>query len=129
MFVTIDIANPKPAYLQITEAVCNAIALGALKPGDRLPAIREAATQARVNRNTVSRAYLELEHQGLVHARQGSGYFVSELGSEKERSRRVDQLRTAARSMVVEAQVAGLELETLLEIVRQEHANHKGAES
>ena len=66
MLITVDLSNPKPVYLQITEAVRNSIAVGSLQPGDRLPAIRETAVQTRVNRNTVSRAYLELEHLGLV---------------------------------------------------------------
>ena len=75
MIITIDLTNPKATYLQIVEAIRRAIATGALKPGDRLPTIREVAVQARVNRNTVSRAYLELEHQGLVRSRQGSGSY------------------------------------------------------
>ncbi|MBP20225.1 MAG: hypothetical protein CMQ21_15240 [Gammaproteobacteria bacterium] len=54
--------------------------------GYPLPPIRETAVQTRVNRNAVSRVYLELEHRGLVQARQGSGFFVTKGGSERERN-------------------------------------------
>ena len=107
MFITVDLSNPKPVYLQITEAVQTAIARGSLQPGDRLPAIRETAVQTRVNRNTVSRAYLELEHQGLILARQGSGFYVTDDGAERERSIRQDALTTRVRELVAKIDADG----------------------
>lgn len=99
MLTTVDLSNPKPVYLQITDAVRTAIARGSLQAGDRLPTIRETAVQTRVNRNTMSRAYLELEHEGLVRARQGSGFYVTDDGAERERSIRQDALHTQVRTL------------------------------
>jgi GntR family transcriptional regulator len=119
MLITVDLSNPKPVYLQITDAVQIAIARGSLQPGDRLPTIRETAVQTRVNRNTVSRAYLELEHQGLVRARQGSGFYVTDDGAERERSIRQDALTTQVRELVADARLSNTSTERLLQIVRE----------
>jgi len=119
MLITVDLSNPKPVYLQITDAVRIAIARGSLQPGDRLPAIRETAVQTRVNRNTVSRAYLELEHQGLVRARQGSGFFVTDDGTERERSIRQDALHTQIRELVADARLSKTSTKKLVQMVRE----------
>ena len=119
MLITVDLSDPKPVYLQITDAVQDAIALGVLLPGDRLPAIRETAVQTRVNRNTVSRAYLELEHQGLVRARQGSGFYVTDDGADVERLMRRRALSTRVRELVEDARLSRTPIERLLEMVRE----------
>ena len=120
MIISIDLYNSKPAYLQITDVVREAIALGALHAGDRLPPIREAAVHTRVNRNTVSRAYLELEHQGLVQARQGSGFFVTEDGVEQERAARRDSVRGKIAELLDEAALSDLSIAALIELVETE---------
>ena len=119
MLITVDLSDPKPVYLQITDAVQDTIALGVLLPGDRLPAIRETAVQTRVNRNTVSRAYLELEHQGLVRARQGSGFYVTDDGADVERLMRRRALSTRVRELVEDARLSRTPIERLLEMVRE----------
>jgi DNA-binding transcriptional regulator YhcF (GntR family) len=119
MLITVNLSNPKPAYLQITDAVRTAIARGSLQPGDRLPAIRETAVQTRVNRNTVGRAYLELEHQGLVRARQGSGFYVTDGGDERERSIRQDALNAQVRELVIDARLSRTSTKRLLQMVRE----------
>lgn len=103
MIIQIDLNDPKPTYLQIVDSVRRAIATGALKQGDQLPTIRDAAVQARVNRNTVSRAYLELEHQGIVRARQGAGCFVTDNGPGLEREERLKILQRLADELALEA--------------------------
>ena len=116
MTITVDLTNPKPVYLQIVDAVRHAIALGSLQPGDRLPAIRETAVQARVNRNTVSRAYLELDHQGLVLARQGSGFFVTDGGAEREIRERQEALATSIWGLGMEARLSHTSTEKSVEM-------------
>src|SRR5690625_4014701 len=70
--------NPEsPIYQQIIDEFKRAIARGELAPGDRIPSQRELATQARVNPNTVQRAYREMEWLGLVKTLRGQGTFVS----------------------------------------------------
>jgi GntR family transcriptional regulator len=84
-------ASGVPVYLQLIEQVKHAIDIGALRPGDQLPAIRRVAEDLVINPNTVAKAYRELEHEGVIELRQGSGAFVSENG----RAGRVARVRTA----------------------------------
>ena len=122
MLISVDLYNAKPAYLQITDVVRQAIATRSLKPGDRLPPIREAAIQTRVNRNTVSRAYLELEHQGLVQARQGSGVFVTKCGGEQQKLARRECVHKKIVELLTEARLSELSTEQLLVLVKTEAA-------
>ena len=84
-------ASGVPVYLQLIEQVTHAIDIGALRPGDQLPAIRRVAEDLVINPNTVAKAYRELEHEGVIELRQGSGAFVSENG----RASRVARVKTA----------------------------------
>ena len=73
----VDPASPIPIYSQIMDQVRCAVAAGALKPDDELPSVRAMATEQLINPNTVARAYLELEREGLVTKKRGTGTFVS----------------------------------------------------
>ena len=78
------------------EQVKHAIETGALRPGEQLPGIRPLAEELVINVNTVAKAYRELEHEGVVELRHGSGAFVSE---NARGGRHADTLR-AAQSVV-----------------------------
>jgi len=65
-------------YLQIVHQVRHAVRLGILRPGDQLPTVKEVVGSLAINPNTVSKAYRELEHDGLVEGRPGLGTFVRE---------------------------------------------------
>jgi DNA-binding transcriptional regulator YhcF (GntR family) len=65
-----------PAYRQLAQQVRQALRMGLLQVGDRLPTVREVVAEVAVNPNTVMKAYWELEHEGLVAGRQGVGTFV-----------------------------------------------------
>src|SRR5579862_4278902 len=64
-------------YLQIVQQVRRALKLGLLHEGDQLPTVKEVVSQVAINPNTVSKAYRELEHEGLVTARAGVGTFIA----------------------------------------------------
>jgi GntR family transcriptional regulator len=64
-------------YLQLVQQVRRAIKLGLLHDGDQLPTVKEVVGKVAINPNTVSKAYRELEHQGLVIARTGVGTFAT----------------------------------------------------
>ena len=77
-------SNPSsgvPVYLQLMEQVKHAIDVGALRPGEQLPALRRVAEDLVINPNTVAKAYRELEHDGVIELRQGAGAFVSATAS------------------------------------------------
>ncbi|WP_165968462.1 GntR family transcriptional regulator [Saccharopolyspora elongata] len=73
----IDRRSGVSTYMQIVQQVTQAMRLGLLGPGDRLPTAREVVEATAVNPNTVLKAYRELERDGLVEARRGVGTFVT----------------------------------------------------
>ena len=75
----------RPIYLQLQERIKLAIVSGLYPPGDKLPAVRDLAMEAAVNPNTMQRALMELEREGLVYAQRTSGRFVTEDGAVVEK--------------------------------------------
>ncbi|XVV03022.1 GntR family transcriptional regulator [Actinosynnema sp. CA-248983] len=113
----IDRASGLPAYLQLVRQVREALRLGWLVPGDRLPTVRDVVASSGVNANTVLKAYRELELSGLVEARQGSGTFVkAALGSTDPEV--MAALRTRFAEWVRAAREAGLDTEDIDALVR-----------
>ncbi len=72
----LNFKSGKPVYLQLVDQVKVAAASGAMHAGDSLPGIRPLAEELRVNRNTVAKAYAELESQGVIETVAGKGCFV-----------------------------------------------------
>ena len=72
----LNFKSGKPVYLQVVDQVKAAAASGAVQPGEPLPSIRPLAEELRVNRNTVAKAYAELESQGVIETIAGKGCFV-----------------------------------------------------
>lgn len=108
MNLQIDSESKVPIYVQIDEQVRAQIAAGQLRPGEQLPTIRELAALLRVNYNTVARAYLELDHDGIISTQQGRGTFVAGV-PDKDRMalRRNRKLHAVVRGALDEAQLLG----------------------
>lgn len=79
MILSINVNSRIPIYVQLKEAIKLAIATDKYPPGSQLPTVRQLAVQLKINANTVSRVYLELESEGVLATRQGKGTFVREL--------------------------------------------------
>lgn len=73
----LDPASGVPTYLQLVQQVEQALRLGYLKVGDRLPTVKEAVESLAINPNTVLKAYRELEHRGLAAGKPGQGTFIA----------------------------------------------------
>jgi GntR family transcriptional regulator len=121
----IDIADGTPIYLQIVDQICRSIALGHLKPEDALPSVRQLAIDLTINPNTVARAYLELEHRGILHKRQGQGTYVSALAIETSRRERRKIIASLFEKAIVEALNAGLGPADIEEIYNQQLRRYK----
>lgn len=67
-----------PIYQQIIQQFSRSLVKGDLKPGDRIPSIREMAVILKVNTNTIQRAYQEMERDEMIFSRRGTGYFIME---------------------------------------------------
>ena len=118
----VDRATSVPAYAQLVRQVREALRLGQLEPGDRLPTVREVVTSCTVNAATVLKAYRELELSGLVESRQGSGTFIAgTLGSADPHV--MARLRGGLARWLGQAHEAGLEdedIEALMASVKAE---------
>jgi GntR family transcriptional regulator len=99
----VSYASGKPVYLQIVDQVKLAVASGAVRAGDALPGIRPLAESLRVNRNTIAKAYGELESQGVIEASAGKGCFVKDAGSPYRKDARLDMLKHDVDTAVVQA--------------------------
>lgn len=73
----LDTKSGVSPYMQLVQQVRRALKLGRLEVGDQLPTIKEVVKRVAINPNTVSKAYRELEHQGIVISRAGVGTFVA----------------------------------------------------
>src|SRR5688572_25517442 len=76
MFFQLNFKSGKAVYLQLVDQVKVAAASGSVQPGDPLPGIRPLAEELRVNRNTIAKAYAELENQGVIETLAGKGCFI-----------------------------------------------------
>lgn len=75
---SVSFDNSKPIYLQLMDYFFQQISSGQIKPGEKLPSVRETAVEVGVNPNTVQRTYAEMERKGVIEARRGQGSFVTE---------------------------------------------------
>lgn len=104
----IDRRSGVATYLQIVQQTKQALRLGLLEPGDRLPTAREVVEATAINPNTVLKAYRELEREGLVEARRGLGTFITgTLGGGGHADRAT--LRDELTEWAARAHTAGLE--------------------
>ena len=116
MILRLNQSSGIPLYLQLMEQVKHAVETGALHSGDQLPTIRKLAEDLVMNPNTVARAYRELEHEGIIELRHGSGAFISEsLAGVTKVTRKVQAVMQSAVERLVAAGLTGDEIRRLLE--------------
>jgi GntR family transcriptional regulator len=114
--VRIDTSDGAPIYLQIVDQIKRSVAVGRLKPEDPLPSVRHLALDLTINPNTVARAYLELEHEGVIYKRQGQGTYVSAQAldaSRRERDRIVAALFEKAIAEALNFGMSATEIEEM----------------
>jgi GntR family transcriptional regulator len=119
MTFQIDFKSGKPVYLQLVDQVRHAAASGALRTGDSLPSIRPLAEELRVNRNTIAKAYTELESQGVIETLPGKGCFVKAVNSPLTKSARSDLLTHEIDRAVVAAHHLQISDADLLALVKK----------
>lgn len=104
----LDAHSGVPPYLQLVQQVRDALRLGRLRAGDRLPTVREVVASIAINPNTVLKAYRELEHEGIAEGRPGAGTFVVGEGqSIRDEDHHV--LRQSLQRWVRQARARGLD--------------------
>ncbi len=126
MQLRISVQDGTPIYQQIVEQIKYLVAGGRLKPGDQVPPIRLLAEQLRINPNTVARAYLELEREGMVTMRQGLGTTVAEVRSLLPRREKLKLLAGPADALLTDARHLDIELDEVIEVLRSREALLQG---
>jgi GntR family transcriptional regulator len=122
MQIQISASDGVPIYQQIVSQVRYLIAAGRLQAGEELPPIRVLAEQLTVNPNTVARAYLELEHAGIVTKRHGSGTYVSETRSPVPQREKTKILNKRVDALLTEARHLEVELNDVIKLLRERDA-------
>lgn len=117
--IHISPGDDAPIYRQIVRQVIEAVASGSLAPGERLPSLRALAKKLVVAPLTVKKAYDVLEAEGLIETRQGQGTFVR-VDAAKSEQKASARLSPLIRRLVVEADVAGVDLAKLTSLIEQQ---------
>ncbi len=113
---TLDTRSGVSPYLQLVQQVRHALRLGLLETGDQLPTVKDVVATLAINPNTVLKAYRELERDGLVAARPGSGTFVTRTLTDGSLAAHAG-LRRDLRRWLGRARAAGLDEESIEALV------------
>ena len=119
MLMQINFKSGKPVYLQIVDQVKAAAASGTLHSGEPLPSIRPLAEELRVNRNTIAKAYTELENQGVIETIPGKGCFLKENNSPLKKDVRRKLLVEEIDQVVVQAHHLQVPRQEFVELVEE----------
>ncbi|HTL19049.1 MAG TPA: GntR family transcriptional regulator [Patescibacteria group bacterium] len=133
MLLQVNYKSGKPVYLQVVDQIKAAAASGAMQTGEALPSIRPLAEELRVNRNTIAKAYTELENQGVIETIPGKGCFIKSNNSplKKEVRRKmlieeIDQVIVQAHHLQVPAaEFVSLVKDRLAAIEERQRANEE----
>jgi GntR family transcriptional regulator len=124
MMFRLNLETGVPVYRQIIDQVHAGRASGALRPGERLPTVRQLAVDLKVNPNTVVRAYRELELTGFLTTHQGTGTFVTDTKVERSDAQREEKLTQMVADFAARAGREGFTVKEirarLKEFVKQE---------
>lgn len=115
MQIRINNASGRAVYQQIIDQIKRDIALGRLIKDEKLPTVRQLAGQLAINPNTIAKAYRQLEQEGIIATRPGTGTFVANLDSNLSRAVKRKLLSEELERIAVEAFHMQIDRHTLLE--------------
>jgi GntR family transcriptional regulator len=116
----VDFESGVPIYMQIVDRIKQMIVSGQLQPGQQLPTMRQLAIDLRVNYNTVGRAYLMLDQEGIISTQQGRGtYVTTRLDEAQIQKLRMDKLRGMVGQAIQNALVLGYNREEIERVVQE----------
>ena len=115
--ISLNYRDPRPIYEQLEEKLRRLILSGAIAEGEKLPSVRELASQLAINPNTIQRAYRELEQNGFIYSVPGKGSFAGNLSGVDEGRRR--ELREKLLAIWTELLQLGENAEILIAMLKQ----------
>jgi GntR family transcriptional regulator len=115
----LDPKSGVPYYRQIIDQIRYGVASGRLSVGEQLPTVRALAVQLKVNLNTVSKAYRELEIQSLLETQQGTGTFIGSVGIQISESESQNKLAEICTEFLSIASTYGFGIEDIVQELRK----------
>ena len=117
--VTIKMQDPRPIYTQIVDGVKEQVVKGMLKPNDQVPSIRQLASMLAVTPNTVSKAYQELERQGVIVSVKGKGNFINEVNDMTTfmAERSLNNIKAELRPLCIKLKYESIDKEVIKQVI------------
>ena len=128
--ITLDNASGVPYYKQVVNQIIYGIVNDLLKPGEKLPTVRQLAVDLQINLNTITKAYKELEIKGILHTQQGTGTFISERELRLKGSEKDQLLKSKCTYFIDEISSQGIDvreaIKMLQNIEKEREVHHAG---
>lgn len=115
----VDPRSSTPIYEQIELGVKELILKGALKSGEKLPSVREMSSILTINPNTISKAYGELEREGIIETLRGKGTFITDNYKRKVDVKKMEHISEQLKKLILEASYGGISKDDFLELALQ----------
>ena len=115
----LDPKSGVPFYRQIIDQIRYGIAAGHLKVGEQLPTVRALAVQLKVNLNTVTKAYKELEIQNILETMQDTGTFIGSIKVEIDEKERKNKLKSITKEFLSIALSYGFSVDELIQEIQK----------
>lgn len=120
LIITIDTADSRPVYRQISDEIKSLLVRGELNEGASLPSVRQMAADLGINMNTVATAYRELQNEGLITIKHGSGATVSANKTNRENKPARERIRKSINAILAEMILAGWRRDEIINFVSNE---------
>ena len=125
MFTRPSLNSGIPIYVQLKEQIIHVIEKGALKTGDQLPSVRVLSEQLVINPNTVIKIYRELEYDGIIEIRHGSGAFVARNKAGRLQVEKIRKASLVVKKMFEQLEAMGLSDDEIRRLVESEIVANK----
>lgn len=102
-----------PLYVQVAEQIKKAVITGVIKEGEQLPPVRRLAVELLINPNTIVRAYQELEKEGIITTRKGSGSFIAPAAKKLKKAQKEEKITKRIRELLAEARFLEIDKEDI----------------
>ena len=119
MFIVLSPLNPDPMYRQVTDQIKDAIAAGTLKPGDKLPSIRELSLDLKISIITTKRAYSDLENGNYIITRPGLGSYVADINMEKLREEKLIEISDTITKIIKTAEKFNITQDDIFLVIKE----------
>lgn len=115
--IRVDPRSSTPIYEQVELRIKELILKGALNEGEKLPSVRELSAILTINPNTISKAYRELEREGIIETLRGKGTFITHNIQLSTDCKKVEKIKGELKNLILEASYASIDKEEFLNIV------------